>query len=215
MRFPSPPRWSVLRSVGNSTAIKLTVLIPVVGYLILFNDYIVQFLDVSSSIFRRQDMLKNASPAQNIPWRLMFLYFGMCHIAAASVLYSWFCPNIIKRFGSAPEYVAQDRDHIPDFGYEFIVSEIQNSIHVDHAKRISEKHIIDSEILGPALANERYKLDVLSLHYIVSDYSRKSIRASTAILYAIGFGIAMVPSIEVFCRALLVLVGAFRSIFAL
>jgi hypothetical protein len=36
--------WRLLRSVGNSRAAKLTVLIPLVGYLILLNDDIVAHL---------------------------------------------------------------------------------------------------------------------------------------------------------------------------
>ena len=37
------PLWDKLRSVSNSTAAKATILVPVIGYLIIFNEKIVEF----------------------------------------------------------------------------------------------------------------------------------------------------------------------------
>jgi hypothetical protein len=35
-----PPYWLQVRSVSNSTAARLTILIPIIGYWIIFNDYL-------------------------------------------------------------------------------------------------------------------------------------------------------------------------------
>ena len=31
------PKWSWLRAIGNSSSIKMTIFIPAIGYLVLFN----------------------------------------------------------------------------------------------------------------------------------------------------------------------------------
>ena len=45
------PKWSLLRTVGNLTAVRLTVLIPLVGYLIIFNENVVKYLDLAKEFF--------------------------------------------------------------------------------------------------------------------------------------------------------------------
>ena len=38
--------WTVLRPVGNSIIVKLTILVPAIGYLIIFNDKLVGYVDL-------------------------------------------------------------------------------------------------------------------------------------------------------------------------
>jgi hypothetical protein len=69
--------WRLLRSVGNSRAAKLTVLIPLVGYLILLNDDFVTHLTLA------KDMFGDAADATFT--RLLSIYVGLVFIAAASL----------------------------------------------------------------------------------------------------------------------------------
>jgi hypothetical protein len=44
------PLWVRLRFVSNSTAAKATILVPLIGYLILFNEKVVEFLNLAKDI---------------------------------------------------------------------------------------------------------------------------------------------------------------------
>ena len=115
-------RWGVLRSIGNSATVKLTILIPVIGYLILFNDTLVGYLNLARNLFDA-----TAVPG-SVSWRLLFLYFGLSLTAVASIIYAMFCPNVIKRFGSSAEFIAEEGDYVPTFAFEIIEEKLKNLV---------------------------------------------------------------------------------------
>src|ERR1700681_4261929 len=80
------PRWSLLRRVGNSSAVRLTILIPLIGYLIIFNSYVVHYLELPKEFAGAQPPGSAVSP------RLLLIYFGLSALAAGSVIYAYFCP---------------------------------------------------------------------------------------------------------------------------
>jgi hypothetical protein len=94
------PLWSNLRAVGNNPTTKMTVFIPLVGYMIIFNANVLPYLRLASEIFG------------NAPhfWRLYFIYFGLCSLALGSIIYQLWCPSEIKRFASALDYVTAAKD---------------------------------------------------------------------------------------------------------
>ena len=104
MRSPMIPRklplWSNLRVVGNNPATKMTVFIPLIGYMIIFNAYILPYLQLASEIFGNPPHL----------WRLYFIYFGLCSLALGSIIYQFWCPPEIKRFASALDYVTATKN---------------------------------------------------------------------------------------------------------
>jgi hypothetical protein len=114
-RIGFPPRWSRLRGTGNSLPVRLTVLIPVVGYLIIFNSYIVKYLELAKEFGGAQAM-ENASVSP----RLLLSYFGLCAVALGSVIYDRFCPDEVKHFGTSAAYVGGDGRSIGDFALEAI-----------------------------------------------------------------------------------------------
>lgn len=80
----------------------LTILAPFVGYLVLFNQTIVQQLSLATEIL--------GSPAGDgvtaaTLQRLYFLYFGLIFLGLGSGLFALFCPIEIKDCSSAREYV--------------------------------------------------------------------------------------------------------------
>ncbi|UPU01422.1 hypothetical protein J4G48_0049445 (plasmid) [Bradyrhizobium barranii subsp. apii] len=92
--------WRLLRSIGNSRASKLTVLIPLVGYLILLNDDIVKHLELSQEVF--------GGAAGATLTKLLSIYCGLVFVAIASVVFVTYCPLEVKRYPSSEEYVAGD-----------------------------------------------------------------------------------------------------------
>jgi hypothetical protein len=47
--------WSRLRNVGKSTAVRVTLLLPLVGYLIIFNKNVADFLQLASQFAGAND----------------------------------------------------------------------------------------------------------------------------------------------------------------
>jgi hypothetical protein len=88
--------WRLLRSIGNSRAAKLTVLIPLIGYLILLNDTVVAHLGLFGEA------------ADATLMRLLAIYCGLVFVAVASVIFAICCPREVKRYASPEEYVAGD-----------------------------------------------------------------------------------------------------------
>jgi hypothetical protein len=106
--------WSRLRTIGNSSAVKMTVLIPLIGYFIVFNENVLQYLELSRSIFGRSEHIQGMEAAAHVSWRLLFTYFALCFLAIGSTIYQFACPGNIKQFGTPTDYIAATRPHMGD-----------------------------------------------------------------------------------------------------
>jgi hypothetical protein len=97
--------WDQLRSVGNSRIVQASVLFPILGFLILFNDQALSLLAMAG--------LDRAPPHSGpVAWlwtkKLYFLYFGLMSLGSGSLLYAIHCPFIIKKHGDASDFVRID-----------------------------------------------------------------------------------------------------------
>jgi hypothetical protein len=105
-------RWDELRTLGNSRLVRLTVLIPIIGYMILFNDKLTEYLEFSGANFRDVFIvsLTNADTLSlSVAYRLYCFYFGFTFLAAASIAYAIACPSIVKAYGSAAAFYETER----------------------------------------------------------------------------------------------------------
>jgi len=60
-----PPKWDVLRGLGQSRVVSITIFAPFIGYLILFNQYVAQYLELSMAavgIHENTDEVVAANP---------------------------------------------------------------------------------------------------------------------------------------------------------
>lgn len=92
-------KWSELRLVGNSQIAKFTILVPILGYFILFNDDITHWLKLHASY---------CGAGCEVGWRVQLLYFGSCAIAAGGIVYAFACPRIVKKYSDASDYIANE-----------------------------------------------------------------------------------------------------------
>ncbi len=97
--------WQSLRSIGNSQLAKLSYLIPLLGYFILFNGEIVKSLQLHTSF---------CTGGCNVTWRLQFFYFGGCAFAIATGIYAMRCPTIVKGYESASELYNNNQGFLSD-----------------------------------------------------------------------------------------------------
>jgi hypothetical protein len=128
--------WHRLSGIGNSTPAKLTIIIPLVGYLILFNDKLQAWLRLSSAI------AAVAAPANGVEPRLLFIYFGLCLIALASFVFSCACPFEIKKYSSPESYIEGEEAYLSDRAQGRIEHNLKNGdkISKDQLAALTEWH---------------------------------------------------------------------------
>lgn len=105
MKIHTISRWSVLRTIGNQRIIQFTILVPIIGYYIIFST---QFCDFSASTI---DI--GISCTENAPSQKTFeLYFAFVFLGLASLFYSLFCPKIIKQYKSEIDMIHSEEEHL-------------------------------------------------------------------------------------------------------
>lgn len=99
--------WSALTTIGQSYFVRLTIIMPFVGYAILFNSHIQEYFVVSrdhvSDIYSGI-VSDNVVERMSIS-RLNFLYFGLVFVGFASSLYALFSPREIKSHPLPADYI--------------------------------------------------------------------------------------------------------------
>jgi hypothetical protein len=186
------PPWVRLRFVSNSTAAKSTILVPLIGYLIIFNANVVTYLNLVREL--------GMQPSVGISHRLILIYLGLCAISVGVLLYGWFCPNEVKHYGSAAAFVQGDGPSLRGFvmsDIQLLVAKIEpyktklEEISTEmHHKKHSEG--LDSN------DRERYRIENLHLYFDFLNLSHPMVRSAVLWAYIVGFGLLAIPSLEVF-----------------
>jgi hypothetical protein len=193
------PLWDKLRSVSNSTAAKATILVPVIGYLIIFNEKIVEFLNLARVV--------EARSGSEVSYRLILIYLGLCAISLGVVIYGWFCPVEVKHYGSAAAYVQGDGPSLRGFVIDEIGKLLEGSPLRDRleecGKQLNHKHLHSLPISDDEL--DRYRIEVLHLHFEYLNLSHPLARSICFWTYVVGFGLLAVPSSIVFTRVVHIL----------
>jgi hypothetical protein len=203
--------WSTLRGIGNSAAAKATILIPLVGYLFLFNSHFVEWLQVHAAV--SQAPPPEAAEA-GLGWRLMCLYYGLMLVAIATVLYALTCPKVCKRYADSVEYARDVLEiHSSDDAFVGLVGELNRVLAEtnrlsQHAREAAsgEIRLLGSGGASAAFAalpqNERPSrvLRLLAAKYNLVDYTRPVARVLIAALYGVGLTLLAIPSANLFYR---------------
>jgi hypothetical protein len=186
------PFWTGLRSVGNTPAAQAVILIPLLGYWIIFNAQIADYYaNLTGEVMPRAQ----SGP----PWRLFATYFGLCFVAVASALYQWRCPSEIKLYPSASEYVGRISPEMSEIELARVRKILQEA---DIATQLTAENR-DRAFGDPPLPLEspgRVKRDLLQLHFDLCNRSSPIARMIVAGCYGFGFLILVGLSLEVFWR---------------
>jgi len=180
----------------------MTVLIPVLGYMLIFNERIIPYLGLTEELLGRQ--LHSIDPI-HVSWRLLFIYFGLCLLALGSILYQIFCPPEIKRHATAVDYTAATREHVGDIVLGRMESRLAHEADSmeefamirDHTRDRANKY--DDKSHRDKIY-EQYWPDVLDMNYRLLDGRYYAARIATFIFYVTGFVVLAIPSMDVFFR---------------
>ena len=94
--FKQLTNWRWAASLNRSRMVQACLIVPFVGYLILFSDFAVNQLQ--STILLGSPLLLS------VPAKLFCIYWGGILISVNLVIYYWKCPLTIRRFADDIEY---------------------------------------------------------------------------------------------------------------
>ncbi len=195
-------RWSILRERGNTYAGRLTILGPLIGYLLIFIENILPLLEISHKLFGQKDVAP-AGSVETVSWRLVVVYFGLMSIALGSIAYQIWCPIAVKGYRDWVAYVA---DLEPNAG-ALLMESIRRNLAVKFGQQNALERASNANTpaspyrTGPDPEEQRrIRCDLLTMYYQVYDHSANPARVMVAGFYVTGFVLLAIPSINVFVR---------------
>jgi hypothetical protein len=202
----SPLTWSRLRAIGKSSAARITVLLPLIGYLIIFNKSVADFLHLVSELSGSSEkQLMSVSP------KLMLVYLGTCGIALGQVIYGIFCPPEVKGYGHETPYILDAYKVTKDFGYEKMEGVLRTSAYNAEYLRMLNRYEHD---LGPPITEEQKATinnGILHLYFQWLNNRWWVARWINAMCYLVGLICLAVPSLGVFLRVMKIIIGVLHT----
>jgi hypothetical protein len=193
--------WTALRPIGNSSIVKLTILVPAIGYLIIFNDKLVGYVDLIREISGLND-----GSGLSVPPRLFQIYFGLCFVAVASAIYSLACPSIIKRYPSAIDLGAATTGTVGDYAYTIVEREVFASKYADEY-RGNKNHF--QQMASQDFSFDKVQFEVnnalINIYFKLKNLEKPVWRWLCAGCFAVGFSVLFISSAKVFFRVVGVL----------
>jgi hypothetical protein len=205
--------WCLLRSIGNSKAAKLTILIPLIGYLILLNEDVISHLELSKQIF--------GAPADATLTRLLLIYCGLVFVAVASTIFAIACPLEVKRYASSEEYIAGDERFQSQRTIGVIQTRLRLGDEIARNDDAAYRHHHEKRPTSDDIEVRRRRAKDLiriqmNLYFEMLDRSRPFWRWAAAICYFLGIGLLLIPATIVFLKVMIVLGPRLRdSVFEL
>lgn len=167
--------------------VRATVIMPFIGYLILFNSHVVDALRPAIELFPD---CADGSCAQSFIWsRLFFLYFGLMFLGIGAFIYQLRCDPNIKRFDTSEAFTAS---------VSAVVTESDLFVYQEMIERVGGPAPATRDFLAGELANldqvPRLKLTILNNFYRTLDGGRYFSRLGATLCYLAGFALVLFPS---------------------
>lgn len=205
--------WDALARLGRTKIMQLTIITPILGYFILFNDYI-----------RQNYTVFGCFPL----WKISFLYFGLIFLSVASIVYSFACPKIVRLYETPAEYVAHNLDftfkhrlqflikkifgRYKPYGKAWVFSKLEIPYHVtvligmmrdsDEADNNARQYQIEVEKMEERIRGDEYaerkfptRRELLYADYMLSVDDNYSARLVVFIMYSVGFALVSIPTV--------------------
>lgn len=104
--------WSSIRRVGQSRLMAMTIVVPLVGSLLLFNQHLINLLTLSPAIIGKWfDGIGSDEASKMLTFsRLYYLYFGLSFLGMGSAMFAMLCPIDVKNNASVREYLQAEGD---------------------------------------------------------------------------------------------------------
>ena len=133
---------------------RLTILIPLVGYLIIFNANVVKYLDLAKEFVG----ISSHHFDSGVSAKLLLIYFGL---GARRRLCGFLnlVPTEVKHYGTSAADVGADGRNIGDFAFEPIETTLRKSVtYAEEYKRIRDRY--EPRLQSTGYTVERQREDV-------------------------------------------------------
>lgn len=212
-------RWSDYTSLIDGRLARLSLAIPIVGYLIIFNDYIAQH--ISFNILTSDN---------DISWglssllRLKLLYLGLVIIGSANIVYYLRRPHSLKLGRTETDYINYGLRYFGVYNFITIHNMIRTKGHLTMAgkyydseydaflelavgKDTGRHYEKDARSINWKEARDRYEhllRSMLEENYFRSDTGRRFSLSVCIALALIGYVLLAIPSVDLFIKVLTV-----------
>ena len=189
--------WTKLKAIGNRPLSRLVILIPLIGYWIIFNK------NIQSFIALKWDHVPQPGD-ESVPWKLLSTYFGLCFVAVATFLYEVFCPEETKRYSSPAEHASARFQFTSDIEFNSIEKLIEGK-YGRICKPVRERLFVYKDkplemLEAEELERRGSQLRILNIYFDILDQSNSTLRIIIQSLYAVGFLALTIPAFVIFLR---------------
>ncbi|MCV6823798.1 MULTISPECIES: hypothetical protein [Halocynthiibacter] len=200
-------RWNFIAHFADNELSRLIGIVPLVGYLILFSDPIIENFSLS--------LFAGASDSEESPFildglaKLRLVFFGSLFVFSSNVLFRVLVPNCIQQSRDMQEFServvsnfshtdikeielkCRDKDHI-------IRTDIKSYIESNNPLNFRDPITSGSQDTKMLLRNHEIRIRLLAREYWASENnSRKLARVVTLFLALGGFVMLSIPSIDI------------------
>ena len=203
------PKWNFLAIVGRSHIFKLTPLVPIFGYMIIFND------KMKDAMALWVDGINVSEVSASIEIRLYYLYFGFILLSISSIIFAWRCPQAIKRNIHKEEYISSDLGSISVNEKRNIVGEVNGYLDAKlRAGRFKDQVDYSQYRTVMTFCHQLYKfgylnkgegnymIDALTVYYEIMNKSYAVARFFCFAMMVSGGVLVSIPSMKVFVQVL-------------
>lgn len=198
-------KWSSLRPLMENNTAKFSLLFPIVGYVILYNDAFVSFICNSR--------YWGECGENNWIWKLDIVYCGILFFSIGALLYFLGCPRVQRKYLSAEDFVQEYSPLISDAGLKFDYFARRPDLGDRFGLRILTAAKEAGGLKTPTITKDTppdsfqsIRGAYLSIVYEESDLQKPVLRRCISVFAIVGLGMASFPSI-------LVVMDVLRSIY--
>jgi hypothetical protein len=189
-------RWKDLKTLGSSNLVRASVLMPAFGYMLLLNENVHQYLTV-----KYDGWLLKYLP--NV-WRIWLLFYGSFFLAAATVLYSVFCPPEVKQYSSAFEMAEMEAKHQINLRQASVVQDrvkwLWDQMPLWMVPYFDANNINFKDEVYNREDPAGYLSQFCLLQWMILDMWHRGIRCCLFVLYAIGLALIAIPAVFTFLQ---------------
>ncbi|MEZ5947550.1 MAG: hypothetical protein R3C13_03630 [Hyphomonas sp.] len=203
--------WAMLRHVGATPIVRATVLMPFVGYLIVFNAQIGQWLSLIPDL---DTSTANSKPLTylNGQLRLILIYYALVLLGLGTAVYQIYCPGIIKSASNASDFTQEQLADLSDSRVLVAGEAIRTHRNLNHASAqsrvatlLSELNLTDEHLGSPAIFQKAIsnslrsqRVTLFDTLYCLENWNRRWARTAVSFLYAAGFTVLLLPTLDIF-----------------
>jgi hypothetical protein len=196
---------------------RLTILVPLLGSLLLFNHEVVEWAKISETAVRSwlnvpMDQAGEAARRLTVS-RLQMLYLGLTVLGMAAGLFNWRCPPEIKLHGTNRSYQEAELPTMTKARTAMLLVKMgeppaQGDLSINWQLVTSEltDQVADSTMIADKIRNAsipelaRIARDLLALHYDTLLQNQPIVRGIISAAYLLGFALLLWPTGETFVK---------------